>query len=107
VGYKGRNLDVCCVDNLENYNPQDLSPCKQLSFLLLLSGDMEGAIYSKLIQKRKVFTHTEAPPTFALCNHKQKRLVVYRATWQIIGKEGGEREVLPACMTAAIRTAYP
>ena len=95
------------MDNLENYNPQDLPPCKQFSFLLLLSGDMEGANYSKLIQRRKVFTHTEAPPTFALCSHKQKRLVVYRATWQIIGKEGGEREVLPACMTAAIRTAYP
>jgi hypothetical protein len=68
---------------------------------------MEEGIYSKLIQRKKVFTHTEAPPTFALCNHKQKRLVVYRATWRIIGKEGGEREVLPACMTAAIRTAYP
>jgi hypothetical protein len=55
----------------------------------------------------KSFTKTTQPPSWAECNDSQKRLVLYRLAWKSVGRDGGGREVLPACMTLAIRTAYP
>jgi hypothetical protein len=102
--YTGVDLDVCCINNPYSHDAEDLPPCQQPSFLSLLSTDVDADLYSRC---SKAFTHTTAPPTWALCTPSQKRLVLYKATWLIIGRGGGSREVLPACMTQAIRAAHP
>ena len=64
VGYRGPNLDVCCVDSSPTPSADDVTPCQRPSFLSLLSGDIDATLYALCTGS---FTHTTAPPTYASC----------------------------------------
>jgi hypothetical protein len=73
------------------------SPFENLSHVV---GDNTYAL------SRKAITRTGAPASWKQCNNKQKRLVACKPAWFMVGKEHGGREILPACMMAAIRSRY-
>lgn len=64
---------------------------------------------SQLFDRYKTRIKGMPPASFADCNAKQKRLLLYATLHRMLYGSGarGQRDPMPECIKAAVRDAYP
>ena len=97
----------CCLDVVMGMGRDDEGRvCRSLPYLRTIDDGPSAEQYDKFKMRIK----DGPPPTFADCNNKQKRLILYAALHRMLYPQGGakgQRDPIPECLKTALRVTYP